>query len=76
MRYSDLLTLTRDAGARIPIAVLTSLNLPIPNDVLEQFCSDHATKDEFQEQYGHVLTFVPRSSSTGVLAVRGYAPRF
>ena len=34
--------------------VLRALKLPVPDDVLEQFCSDHATKAEFQEQYGHL----------------------
>jgi hypothetical protein len=54
VRYSDLLTLTRDAGGRVPMEALKILNLPVPDDVLEQFCSDHATNNDFQEQYGHV----------------------
>lgn len=52
--YSDLLCLKPDAGGRLPIELLRPLGLPIPDDVLEQFCSDHATNCDFQEQYGHL----------------------
>lgn len=33
---------------------LRALGLEIPDDVLEQFLSDHGLNGEFQEQYGHL----------------------
>ena len=53
-RFADLLRLTPDAGDRLPMEILRPLGLPMPDDVLEQFCADHGTKGEFQQQYGHL----------------------
>lgn len=52
--YSDLLSLPKEESDKIPMGVLVALDLPMPSDVLEQFCSDHGRKEEFQEQYGHL----------------------
>jgi hypothetical protein len=38
----------------VPLEVLKALQLPMPEDVLEQFLFDHGTKGEFQQQYGHL----------------------
>jgi hypothetical protein len=53
-RFADLLRLTPDSGGRLPMEILRPLGLPMPDDVLEQFCADHGTKGEFQHQYGHL----------------------
>ena len=37
------------------MATLLSLDLPIPEDVLEQVMSDHGAKSEFQDQYGELI---------------------
>ena len=34
--------------------VLQALELPMPNDILEQCVADHGTKWEFQQQYGEL----------------------
>lgn len=52
MKLNDLRKLRRDVTGRIPWEVLESLELPMPNDVLEQFVFDHGLKHEFQRQYG------------------------
>jgi hypothetical protein len=52
--YSELLTLALTQEGRIPIESLSALRGIVPDDVLTQFICDHATKDEFQMQYGHL----------------------
>lgn len=52
MKFVDLLSIQPDRSGRIPMGRLRSLDLPMPEPVLEQFCSDHGRNGEFQEQYG------------------------
>src|ERR1019366_5390170 len=52
--YAHLLNLGSGEGTKIPMVALRTLELPMPDDVLEQFCADHATNSEFQEQYGQL----------------------
>jgi hypothetical protein len=52
--YAHLLNLGSGEGTKIPMDALRTLELPMPDDVLEQFCADHATNSEFQEQYGQL----------------------
>ena len=52
MRFEELLRFRRDSGGCVPLPVLESLKLPMPDDVLEQFLGDHGTNAEFQRQYG------------------------
>jgi hypothetical protein len=55
MRFRQLLHLRRDrTGEMVPMDVLCSLRLPMPEDVLEQVLHDHGIKPEFQKQYGHL----------------------
>ncbi len=55
MRLSGLLRFRQiEGGGSIPDDVLAQLDLPMPPDVLEQFISDHGTKEEFQLQYRHL----------------------
>lgn len=54
MHLREILWFRRQRDDVVPMDVLRSLGLPTPDDVLEQFISDHGTKDEFQQQYGHL----------------------
>lgn len=80
MYYSDLLNIKRDRGDKVSIVALRSLELKIPDDVLEQFCSDHATKNEFQEQYGQLnlekISWELRSFKAGDLVLVNIYHRF
>ncbi len=52
MRLQEVLRLRRNNAGAVPLEVLQTLGLPMPDDVLEQFVCDHGTKDDFQHQYG------------------------
>ena len=52
MHLREIMRFRRTSAGVVPMEVLESLGLPIPDDVLEQFVFDHGTKWEFQEQYG------------------------
>jgi hypothetical protein len=54
MLFSDLLKFEVEYGHRIPLEDLEQFNLKVPQYVLEQFYSDHGSKYEFQDQYGHL----------------------
>jgi hypothetical protein len=54
MRFQEIMRFRRTATGAVPLEVLKSLQLPIPEDVLEQFLFDHGTKGEFQLQYGNI----------------------
>jgi hypothetical protein len=43
-----------DGGGRVPEEVMRQLELPMPDDVLEQFILDHGVNEEFHEQYGEL----------------------
>jgi hypothetical protein len=71
-KYSDLLRLEQDRGGNIPMDTLrAAFGFAMPDDVLEQFCCDHASKDDFQQQYGHLdlrrLSWELREISAGEL---------
>jgi hypothetical protein len=53
MRFQELLRFRREkhSGA-VPEEVVRQLQLPMPDDVLEQFILDHGVNGDFQEQYG------------------------
>lgn len=44
----------RTNAGTVPLEVLRSLEIPMPEEVMEQFIFDHGTKEEFQRQYGHL----------------------
>jgi hypothetical protein len=50
MRLREILRFRRTSAGVVPMDVLRSLGLPMPDDVLVQFVFDHDTKWEFQEQ--------------------------
>jgi hypothetical protein len=54
MHYWEIMRFRRTSVGTVPLEVLQALALPMPRDVLEQFVFDHGTKDEFQQQYGHL----------------------
>lgn len=53
MKFSDLL-LFKQANDRLSADALTALDLPMPDDVLEQFVVDHGLNPDFQAKYGHL----------------------
>lgn len=54
MHLRELLRFRRTNADVVPMDVLRSLGLSMPDDVLAQFVFDHGTKDHFQHQYGHL----------------------
>ena len=52
MRFKELLRFRRENGGDVPIEILRELQLPMPDDALEQFVADHGTNEDFQVQYG------------------------
>lgn len=55
MKLKELMRFRQIEGSgSVPDEVLRQLELPVPDDVLEQFVRDHGTKTEFQEQYGEL----------------------
>lgn len=54
MLIRDLLNFEHESQARLSWSVLQQLNIPMPDDPLEQFIYDHGTKQEFIDAYGEV----------------------
>ena len=54
MHFREIMHFRRTSAGAVPMGVLQSLELPMPEDVLEQFVFDHGTKGDFQKQYGHI----------------------
>jgi hypothetical protein len=54
MRFREIMRFRRTTIGSVPLEVLKSLQLPMPEDVLEQFLFDHGTNGYFQLQYGNV----------------------
>src|ERR1700689_1853334 len=52
MRFKELLRFRRENGGDVPFKILRELQLPMPDDALEQFVADHGTNEDFQVQYG------------------------
>jgi hypothetical protein len=54
VQLRELMRFRRTDAGNVPMEILRQLQLPMPDDVLEQFVCDHGTKPEFQTQYGHL----------------------
>jgi len=54
MQFAKIMLFRRTEAGNVPLEVLQALELPMPDDVLEQLVCDHGTKWEFQQQYGHL----------------------
>lgn len=54
MHIREIMRFRRTCAGTVPLEVLQLLELPMPEDVLEQFVYDHGTKEAFQCQYGHL----------------------
>jgi hypothetical protein len=54
MQVREIMRFRQTSAGVVPMEVLRSLALPMPDDVLEQFVFDHGTKDHVQRQYGHL----------------------
>jgi hypothetical protein len=48
MLFRELIRFRRTAAGSVPLGILQSLRLPMPEDVLEQFVADHGTNEYFQ----------------------------
>jgi len=68
MYFREILYFRRTSAGTVPLEVLHALELPMPEDVLEQFVFDHGTKDDFQQQYGHMDLHAMRWD---LLSIRG-----
>jgi hypothetical protein len=54
MHFREIMRFRRTSAGTVPLEVLQSLELPMPEDVLEQLVFDHGTNHVFQQQYGHL----------------------
>lgn len=52
--FAGLARLPRESSGNLDGDAVRSLQLPMPDDVLEQLVLDHGNKPEFLAQYGHV----------------------
>ena len=79
MRLEELQDRADDVG-RIPMTRLGDLRAHMPDDVLEQFVSDHGTKPEFLEQYGRLelthIEWLPLALSASEVAAASAYERF
>lgn len=52
--FAELKTLPRESSGCVSEQALRALNLPVPDDVLEQVLCDHGANPEFQIQYARL----------------------
>lgn len=80
MYLRELLRLRRSPTGGVPIEVLRSLALPMPDEVFEQFIVANGTRDEFQRQYGsldlHAIGWKQVALTTSDLCSCSVSPLF
>lgn len=78
--FGDLLQLPWEPSGQIEARALREVALPMPDEVLEQFCLDHGRNEDFQSQYRHLdlhrLKWTCHEVSGETLVTATVFPRF